>query len=98
MSSSLCKRHMDRRLQAVELIFSGLYLGRSELAKDPLDIHQLLAVHRGELVGRHFSLVPLQDVSVREDARKMIREHDCVRARETHRWAVLAQSPRWAEG
>lgn len=70
---------------------------RGELAEDALDVHQLLAVDGRELGWRHLVLVTAENLSVREDSREVVSEHDGIRAREAHRWPMLAEPPRRRE-
>ena len=54
-------------------------------------------VHGRELRWRHLVLVTAENLSVREDSRQVICEHDRVRACEAHRWPMLAEPPRRRE-
>ena len=49
---------MHRLLDVFELGFSCMDLIGRELLQDPFDVHELLAVHCGELSRRHLLLVP----------------------------------------
>lgn len=75
-----------------------LELRRGELVENALDVDQLLAVYRRELGWRHLVLVIAEYLSVREDSREVVGEHDGVRARKAHGRPVLAEPARRREG
>lgn len=80
---------MDGRLLIVDLVLGRLQIVGRELAQYPLDVHELLAMRCSKLFGGHLRLVPAQDFSVRQNSWQMIREHNRVRTRETHRGSML---------